>query len=187
MDSDSTCGGESTSELPNSCIAPDRAGAKSLAATTNVGGFDYIPPQERRSVDAEADLEFDTSAGPHRGRLYLAYTDEDPDESNDTDIMLRFSDDQGASWSAITQLNDDPSRSSQFFPKMSVDPTTGNVGAIWSECRRDLGRGSATDTDGRANTDVEIWGTVIAVPQTVPVSAHGDLIVAPDRFHSEVC
>src|SRR5205814_6165362 len=42
---------------------------------TTVGGFRAIPAQPSRTVDSELGLAYDISSGPHRGRLYLIYTD----------------------------------------------------------------------------------------------------------------
>lgn len=113
-------------------------GAAVTATTTNVGGFDFIPAQNARSVDAEAGLAFDNNpASPHFGRLYLVYTAETVDENNDLDIMLRFSDNNGAAWSAPIRVNDDPAAPirSQFLPKISVDDTTGNIAVCWHDAR----------------------------------------------------
>jgi hypothetical protein len=99
-------GGETTASLVISTdpdgLGPSGFGAASAITSTNVGGFDFITPQNSRSVDAEIDLEYDRSGGPNNGKLYAMYTDESPDESNNTNIMLRTSDaqrrrrDQGA-------------------------------------------------------------------------------------------
>src|SRR5262249_12703595 len=52
-------------------FGPAGFGEARVATTTNVGGFDFIPPQARRSVDAEAGLAYDRTGGLHRGRVYL--------------------------------------------------------------------------------------------------------------------
>lgn len=119
-------------------------GATVTATSTNVSGFDFIPPQSARSVDAEAGLAYDRNpASPRFGRLYLVYTDEVVDESNDTDIMLRFSDNDGATWSAPIRVNDDPAAPirSQFLPRVATNPATGNVAVCWHDARN-----SATNT-----------------------------------------
>lgn len=134
-------------------------GAQIAATTTNVGGFDFITPQPDRSVDAEGNLAWDRTGGAHNGRVYLVYTEETPDESNNTDIMLRHSDDNGSTWSAPVKANDDATTRSQFLPDISLDPTTGNIGLSWHDSRNDSGAG-AGDTDGAANTDAQRWGTV---------------------------
>ncbi len=106
-----------------------------LVATTNVGGADPIGPQPDRGIDAEAAVAFDCSNGPGRGRLYLVYTDENPADSDDTDILLRHSDDNGASWSRPVYVNDDHTTNSQFLPALAVDNKTGLVGVSWMDAR----------------------------------------------------
>jgi hypothetical protein len=139
---------------------PQPFGPQVTVTTTNVGGFDFIPPQPDRSVDAEAGLAYDRSGGPNDGRLYLVYTDEQPDESNDTDILVRTSDDDGATWSAPVRVNDDTGTNSQFLPKIALDQTTGDIAVTWHDARLDDGSGpNANDLDGIANNDVQYWGT----------------------------
>src|SRR5947209_5340416 len=72
-------------------LGPSGFGSAITITSTNVGGFDFIPAQSERSVDAEVGLSFDLSNGPHRGRVYAIYTDEQPDESNDMNIVIRSS------------------------------------------------------------------------------------------------
>jgi endonuclease YncB( thermonuclease family) len=111
-------------------------GASSVATTTNVGGFDFIPAQNGRSVDAEAALAFDAkSTSPFFGRLYLVYTEEPTNENNDMNIMLRSSNDNGTTWTAPVKVNDDVTNRSQFLPKLAVDPTSGKVGVCWHDAR----------------------------------------------------
>jgi hypothetical protein len=124
-------------------------GAQRIVTTTNVGGFDHIPAQAGRSIDAEANLAYDRSGGPHDGRLYMVYVDENGNESNNTDIFLRYSDDDGTTWSAPVRVNDDATVRSQFNPAIAVDQTSGNVAITWYDARN-----SAT------NTQTQIFGTV---------------------------
>ena len=124
-------------------------GAQVTVSSTNVNTFDFIPAQDGRSIDAEANLAWDRSGGAHNGRLYLSYTDESPDESNDTNIFTRFSDDNGATWSAPLQVNDDATTRSQFNPNISLDQTTGTVAVTWHDARNDAG-----------NNNTQFWGAV---------------------------
>jgi hypothetical protein len=125
---------------------------------THVGGFDFIPAQPDRSVDAEPGLAWDRTGGPYQGRVYLVYTFENPNESNSMDIYVRYSNDEGSTWSAPVKVNDDNTRNSHFLPKISLDPTTGNLAVVWYDCRNDLGAGGAGDTDGVPNDDAQFWG-----------------------------
>ena len=141
-------------------LGPQGFGSGQMIQTTNVGGFDYIPAQSGRSIDAEAGLAWDRTGGAHNGRLYFIYVSEEPQESNDTDIQLRFSDDNGATWSSSVRVNDDVGTSSQFNPKIQLDPTTGNIGIGWYDARNDLGDHGFGDTNGKPNDDVMIYVTV---------------------------
>jgi len=128
--------------------------------STNVGGFDFLPAQQTRSVDAEAGLAWDRTGGAHDDRVYLVYTDEAPAESNDFDIFVRTSDDDGANWSAPVQVNDDAGTNSQMLPKIALDQSSGQVGVSWYDARGDTGGGpSATDLDGTANNDVTLFAS----------------------------
>jgi len=133
-------------------------GAAIIPATTLVGGFDFIPAQDNRSIDSETGLVFDRNpASPHYGRLYLLYTDEVIQESSNTNIMLRYSDDTGTTWSSPPiQVNTDATTRSQFLPKIASDPATGNVAICWHDARN-----SAT------NTAMEEWCDTFT-PATFP-------------------
>ncbi len=135
-------------------------GAGVTVASTNVGGFDFLPAQPKRSVDAETGLAWDRSGGANDGRVYLVYTDEIPDEGNDFDIFVRTSDDNGANWSAAVQVNDDSGTNSQMLPKIALDQTNGQVAVTFYDARGDDGSGpNAVDIDGTANNDVTLFGT----------------------------
>src|SRR5919204_4601009 len=130
-----------------------------LTAHSHIGGFDFIAAQPHRSVDIEANLAWDRSGDAHTGRVYLIWTQEPKNESDDSDIMLQYSDNVGATWSAPVRLNDDRTRNSQFNPAIALDQTTGNVAISWYDTRNDLGAGGSGDTDGIPNDDFQIWAT----------------------------
>jgi hypothetical protein len=140
-------------------FGPAGFGTPRLLAHSYVGGFDYIPAQPHRSVDAEANLAWDRSGGAHNGRLYAVWTQEIRNESDDMDIEVQYSDNRGATWSPAVRVNDDHTANSQFMPSIAVDQTTGNVALSWYDTRNDLGAGSSGDTDGTPNTDTQIWAT----------------------------
>lgn len=121
-----------------------------IATSTNVGGFDPISAQPSRSIDAEGNLAWDRSGGPLNGRVYLVFTDAPAVGSSDTNIFVRHSDDNGATWSAPVQVNDDATTNSQFLPAVAVDQTTGNVAVTWYDARN----------AGVSNTTVQVFGSV---------------------------
>lgn len=140
-------------------LGPGGFGVAIAATTTNVGGFDFIPPQPDRSVDAEAGLAYDRSSSPNNGRVYLVYTEETANENNDTNILVRFSDDNGTTWSAPVQVNDDATTNSQFLPRIAVDQTAGNIAVSWHDARNDDGLGGPGDTDGVPNSNAQLFAT----------------------------
>jgi len=139
-------------------LGPAGFGSRVFVTETHVGGFDFIPAQPDRSVDSEPGLAWDRTGGPHNGRVYLVYTLEQPNESNNMDIYVRFSDDQGTTWSSPVRVNDDHTTNSQFLPKISLDQTSGKLAVVWYDCRNDLGQGGSGDTDGVPNDDAQFWG-----------------------------
>lgn len=134
-------------------------GARITVTSTNVGGFDFIPAQNGRSVDAEAGLVWDATGGPFNNRIYLVYTDETVNENNDTDIEMRTSTDDGATWSAPVRVNDDATTRSQFLPYVALDPTTGTVAVGFHDCRNDNGVPGPGGTNMIPNDDAEYYGT----------------------------
>ena len=140
-------------------LGPAGFNTPALVAHSRVGGFDPIPAQPDRTIDAEANLAWDRSGGAHDGRVYLVWTQESPNGSNNTDIELQHSDDNGATWSPAVKVNDDHTVNSQYLPAIALDQSTGNVALSWYDTRNDLGNGGSGDTDGIPNDDFQIWGT----------------------------
>ncbi len=134
-------------------------GARVTVSATNVGGFDFIPAQSGRSIDAEAGVVWDATGGPFNDRIYLVYTDETVNENNDTDIEMRTSTDSGATWSAPVRVNDDATTNSQFLPYVTLDSTTGTVAVGFHDCRNDNGVPGSGGTNMIPNDDAEYYGT----------------------------
>jgi hypothetical protein len=114
-------------------------GAQINLGTVNVGSFQPITPQPNRTIDSELNLAWDRSGGPHNGRVYLVNCDSATVGSSDTDIFVRYSDDNGKTWSSAVRVNDDAKGNgvSQFMPAIAVSDTTGYVGVGWYDCRND--------------------------------------------------
>jgi hypothetical protein len=112
---------------------------------SNVGGFSPIPAQPQRTIDIEANMAYDQTTG----RLYLAYVDRTATNTYDTDIYLRYSDDDGATWSDRVKVTDDFSGNSKFNDAIAVDQSTGFVAVTWYDCR-----------NSPNNNTAQIYGTV---------------------------
>ena len=136
-------------------------GPRITVTNTNVGGFDYIPAQNGRSIDAEAGLVWDSTGGTYNGRVYLVYTEEPVDESNDTEIYVRSSTDDGATWTGHVRVNDDPLGPirSQFLPYIALDHTTGTVAIGWYDARNDDGVPGSGGTNTTPNDDAEYYAS----------------------------
>jgi hypothetical protein len=106
-----------------------------VAGSSNVGAPQSIPADSVDGIFAAPKLAADLSTGPHRGRLYLVYGDAAAIMSNDTNIVVRHSDDNGKTWSAALRVNDDRTANSQFFPNIAVDNKTGFLAIDWYDCR----------------------------------------------------
>ena len=163
-------------------LGPAPFGKRVTAATTHVGGFDGIPAQTPRGIDAEAALAFDRSAGSgFTGRLYLLYTDENPDGSNNTDLVLRYSPDNGRTWSAPARVGSDPGLAGQFLPRMAADDTTGELAFSWYDTRQDPG---PADTNGKPDDDV-LYYAARARPAADGVLLGADAQVSQGASNSE--
>src|SRR5437764_14027977 len=77
-------------------LGPAGFGTRVFVADTHVGGFDFIPAQPDRSVDAEPGLAWDRTGGSHNGRVYLVYAPEHLNERNDLEHILPFLGNHGA-------------------------------------------------------------------------------------------
>ena len=123
-------------------LSPGGFGSPVLVSTTNVGSSDPIPPQQTHTISTGASLAWDRSGGTNNGRVYVVYTDTATLGSPATKIFVRYSDNNGKTWSAPVTVSDDTGSSSEFLPSIAVDenatdPTAGDVGVSWYDARND--------------------------------------------------
>ncbi|MBK7697231.1 MAG: T9SS type A sorting domain-containing protein [Saprospiraceae bacterium] len=86
-------------------------------------GWDYSIPGISRANGLPVTV-CDLSNGQYRGTIYVNWTDQ-RNGSDDTDVWLAKSTDQGATWSSPIRVNDDAAGKQQFFTWMAIDQTTG--------------------------------------------------------------
>ena len=77
-------------------------------------------------------LAVDGSTSPFAGRIYSVWLASE--DQTDMRVMLQWSDDGGASWSAAVQVHRDTSRVVRELPAVAVAPD-GAVGVIWQDLR----------------------------------------------------
>jgi Ca2+-binding RTX toxin-like protein len=115
-----------------------------------------IPAQPERGIFSVATVDVDRTTG----RVIVGYTNRVNTATNDTNIFVRFSDDDGVNWSAPIQVNDDGTTTSQFMPRFAIDQSDQNVYAIWYDARNDTTNNqrvnifSSFSIDGGANWSV---------------------------------
>lgn len=68
----------------------------------------------------------DNSNSPYSGTIYVNWTDQ-RNGSDNTDVFLIKSTDEGSTWSEPIKVNQDKTKTHQFFTWMDVDPVTGYI------------------------------------------------------------
>lgn len=90
-------------------------------------------------VNSFPSMAVDKSNGDHSGRIYVTYAEE---VNSLAVIALRYSDNEGSTWSAPIILSS-PNFRESFFPWISVDPTNGDIYVVY--CAFDQTTGFSTD------------------------------------------
>ena len=76
----------------------------------------------------------DLSGGEHNGTIYINWADQ-RNGTDDTDIWLSKSTDEGETWTGPVRVNDDPPGKHQFFTWMDIDQTTGYIYIVFYDRR----------------------------------------------------
>jgi hypothetical protein len=125
---------------------PDGPGTQGFStpilATATAVTPNFSLPSQSRGINAAPSLGYDNSGGANNNRLYMAYVDVINPGINDTDIFLRFSDDNGITWTAAAKVNDDATKFSQYMPQLAVDSTTGNIAVAFYDARNSTDNGA---------------------------------------------
>ncbi len=93
----------------------------------------------------------DISGGVNNGAIYINWTDQ-RNGTDDTDVWLKKSTDNGTTWSAPIRVNDDGVGNQQFFTWMDIDQTNGNIYIVFYDRRNHTDNSTdvylARSTDG---------------------------------------
>ncbi len=158
-DSDNTVEGAVPCIGPNGEIYVAWAGPKGLVFNKSLdGGKTWLPKE--LVIDSipggwEYDIEgifrcnglpftdCDNSNGPHRGRIYVGWSDARFGEHN-KDVFMVYSDDGGETWSNRILITWFPNSRHQFMPHFTIDQKTGYLYFLYYD-RRNYAEGNATD------------------------------------------
>lgn len=138
----------------------------------------FFPAQvgfNRDEVWEVGTLAVDKSTGPHRGNIYVIWSESEPGDPDSRDLFVSTSTDRGDTWSAPVRVNDDPPGSDQVDAWLSVN-SQGTVEAVWYDYRNwprmnHYDVYAARSTDGGAtfgpNFRVTKFSTNAFVPSTI--------------------
>jgi hypothetical protein len=107
--------------------------AEDIQVADNPAGDHYYVPGVSRGGSCPV-VACDLSEGPHRGTVYVNWTDWS-NGADDTDVWLSRSTDGGYNWSDPLRVNDDPPGKHQFFHWLAVDPTNGYLYIVFYDRR----------------------------------------------------
>lgn len=97
------------------------------------GGWDFNIPGIYRCNGLPI-TACDTSRGPHRGNIYINWSDQSGG-ANNTDVFIVRSTDGGDSWSQPIRVNDDNTSRHQFFNWLTIDQATGVLYCVFYDRR----------------------------------------------------
>jgi hypothetical protein len=138
-------------------FAADRLISTTPITRGNANGFTptsgiryHISAQPDRGILTVPTIAVDRSSGPRRGRIYAAYTTRGTGGGTDNvDVVVRFSDDNGANWSSPVAVHNTTSNTaSQFLPWLDVDRHSGAVAVGYYDTR-----------NSPTNQLVELWAS----------------------------
>lgn len=149
-DSDSTVEGAVPAVGPNGEVYVTWAGSQGLifdksldggntwmtndkVVTAVPGGWDLTIPGIYRANGLPITV-CDVSNGPHKGTIYVNWTDQ-RNGSSDTDVWLVKSSDGGNTWSAPIRVNNDAAGKQQFFTWIAIDQTNGYLYFVFYDRR----------------------------------------------------
>ncbi len=89
------------------------------------GGWSFDIPGIGRANGMPV-IKIDHSKSKNHGHIYVSWSDQ-RNGTNDTDIWLIKSTDNGNSWSSPKRVNDDAKGSQQFFSWMDIDQSNGHI------------------------------------------------------------
>jgi hypothetical protein len=102
---------------------------KDIVVSNQIGGWEFDVPGFTR-VNGMPITCVDLSNSKYKGTIYINFADQRNGADN-TDIFLVKSVDNGQTWTKPLRVNNDKTKTHQFFTWMSVDPKTGFIYIVY--------------------------------------------------------
>lgn len=148
----------------------------------NIRGIRNTGVPENQRTNSFPSMACDISNGPHRGNLYVCWTNHGvpgQNTGNDIDCYMIKSSDGGTTWSAPIRINQDPTGQGKthYFPWVTCDQANGYVSVVFYDNRNVAPNQAETfmaySTDGcNTFTDMQV-SDVSWTPSPIPNMATG--------------
>ena len=123
----------------------------------------------------QAWMATDTTGGPNDGNLYVVWGSDPAGTPDNSDVFFSRSTDDGATWSAMTQIGGGGGATDQFEPNVAVNDI-GDVAVVWYDRRNDVTNNTNIDVYTAFSTDggptfqpiVRVTDVSFGVPQLNP-------------------
>jgi len=102
---------------------------KDIIASDQPNGWEFEVPGFNR-INGLPVTCVDLSESIHKGTIYINFADQ-RNGTNDTDIFIVKSTDNGTTWSKPKRVNNDKTKTHQFLTWMSVDPKNGYIYIVY--------------------------------------------------------
>jgi len=94
---------------------------------------------------------------------------------------VKYSNDNGTNWTTQLKINTDNTTTSQFFPRIAVDQTSGKVAVSWYDCRADLTTNALTRFYAAVSSD----GGVTFTPSNLQLEpGQSDTLLSTGYYNS---
>ena len=119
---------------------------------TNCGGTNRTTLNGNVRQLHQAWMAVDNTGGPNDGNLYVVWADDPAGAVDNSDVYFSASTDNGANWSAMTQLGTGGGATDQFEPMVAV-ADNGDVAVAWYDRRNDAANNLTIDVYTAFSTD----------------------------------
>lgn len=112
----------------------------------------------------------DISNSSYNGTIYVNWSDQ-TNGTNDTDIFIAKSTDQGVTWSNPIRVNNDTAGKQQFLSWMTIDPSNGNIYIVFYDRRNYSDNNTDVYLAYSTNGGTTFTNTKISTSPFIPISS----------------